>query len=231
MRHALLFLALTLPQAALCESAMCEYRHPAHPKWDFFTRCDVAVTQEEGGELRQVNVSNGSKFTMRTGDAPTVNDMAAETVTREGSHCLRTLADRELVCVHPADAKPPARTIPTVASSVADAGFGGGQKGFCLLSEGRGALARLTEYGVCVKRENCLVSEASGAETCLTEYVWASGRHTNTARSAEWQTLEGASATRRADGCLVDEGRGDTLCFSPRAMSADDHPILATAPE
>lgn len=236
MRPTLLVPALALapalvPFAAFAESGMCEYRHPAHPGWDFFASCSYTEMVTAEARRREVVVSNGSKFSTVSGaSGESVNGLAARELDRDDASCWRTEAEAELICIYPADtirpADPPALSgdtfaaVPTAAAPGST--FGGGTKGFCLLVEG----GALVEQGACVKRENCLEMETGGGMSCLTSYDWASGRVSEVATTPDWVTLDGAPAIKGDPGCLVDTGAGVTFCHSAKAMTAKTHPIL-----
>jgi hypothetical protein len=213
-----------VPFALHAESGMCEYRHPGHPSWDFFTACTYTVAAEGAATIREVTVSNGSRFVTRDeGGRHSVNDLAARKQDHDDAECWRTEAEDELICIHPVSAVAPAAVAPTTgATAVLDTVFGGGEKGYCLLAE-RGALV---EYGACVRRENCVQMENVG-ESCLSGYDWASGRQTELARAADWQTLDGGAALPGDPGCLVDTVAALTFCYAAAAMTPDTHPILA----
>lgn len=214
-----------VPLALHAESGMCEYRHPGNPSWDFFAACTFSVRAEGTATIREVTVSNGSRFvTQDDGARHSVNGHAAQKLDRDAAECWQTEAENELICIHPASAAAPA-PLPaeTGGSASLDTVFGGGEKGFCLLAE-RGALV---EHGACVRRENCVLMENSGGESCLADYDWASGRHTELARAAEWQTLDGGAAIAGDPGCLVDTAVALTFCYSATAMTPSTHPILA----
>jgi len=229
----LLSLTTLLPGFALAEDAMCEYRHPDRPSWDFFAACTVEETSVDGAVILRASVGNGSRFTIeeapRADGAPvvTVNGLAATRLAREGARCYQTEAEAELVCVHPRDASPSAMPAPAPGSATATTGFGGGQAGFCLLTALEGGVETLSEYGACVKRENCLASDEGGT-TCLTDYDWKSGRITETARAEGWQTLDGATVEPDDTGCFTDTAGAVRFCFSLKAMTAAEHPVLAT---
>ena len=237
MRSSALISALTmlLPGAAMATEATCEYRHPAHPSWDFFTACSYETNTVDGAETLTVSVSNGSTFTTvdretEAGPRVTVNGLAATRLDRSDSRCYRTVADGELICIHPPGTSAPAAPVAPAAAapaSTALAGFGGGQSGYCLLSETRNGAEILTEYGACVKRENCLESE-DGGTSCVTDYDWASGRITEMARAAGWHTLDGGAVQTSDAGCVVDAKAGVRFCYSRKKMTAADHPVLAT---
>ncbi len=227
---AVLLLTLTLAPAALrAESAMCEYRHPGHPSWDFFAACTVTVTDNGGATLREVSVSNGSRFTTRDeGERHSVNGLAAQKLAQDGAECWRTEAENELICIHPASASAPAAPMPAPGGeppALADTGFGGGTAGFCLLVENGAVL----EYGPCLRRENCLQLTDSKGESCLADYDWASGRITEMARADDWQTLDGGLVVAGDPGCVVDTVAALTFCYATKAMTAATHPVLATA--
>lgn len=228
-----LFLALAalLPGAVFAEEAMCEYRHPDRPSWDFFAACTVEEVTQNGVVTLRASVVNGSRFTIEDAAdglaGAKVNGLAAIRLDREGARCYRTEAEAELVCLHPRDAAPAAGPAPAPEAANADIGFGGGQAGFCLLTAREGGVEVLTEYGACVKRENCLASDAGGT-TCLTDYDWKSGRLSEMARAEGWQTLDGATVEAGEQGCFTDARGGVRFCFSPRAMTAAEHPVLAT---
>lgn len=228
-----LVLTALLPGFALAEDAMCEYRHPDRPSWDFFAACTIEQTGIEGNETLRAAVVNGSRFTIeaapQSDDArgATVNGLAATRLAREDARCYLTQAEAELVCIHPRDAAPNPAPTPTPSSAATATGFGGGQVGFCLLTTRGDSMETLAEYGACVKRENCLAS-AEGGTTCLTDYDWKSGRLTEMARAEGWQTLDGATVSVEENGCFTDEPDGARFCFSPRAMTANEHPVLAT---
>jgi len=228
----LILLAGLVPGLAAAESGMCEYRHPAKPSWDFFTSCDVTVEPVAGGVLRRVEVSNGSKFTTISGAEPSVNGLAARRLDRaDGAECFETVADRELICIHPPGTTAPLAVAPAPitpdaqTAALGDVTFGGGEAGFCLLTEA----GALVDYGACTRRENCLIGEVSGALGCLTEYQWKSGRVTQTAREADWLSLDGGAATAEGGGCMTDAAAGLRFCYATRAMSAETHPALAGA--
>jgi hypothetical protein len=230
-----LFLALAVlfPGVAQAEEAMCEYRHPDRPGWDFFAACTVEETASEAAVTLRASVVNGSRFTIEhvagtDGMSATVNGLAARRLAREDARCYQTEAEAELICVHPRNATPGAMAGPaTPVPTTADAGFGGGQAGFCLLTARNGGVETLTEYGPCVKRENCVASDAGGT-TCLTDYDWKSGRLTEMARTDDWQTLDGATVDPGESGCFIDAPGGTRFCFSRNAMTAAEHPVLAT---
>lgn len=224
--------ASLLPFAAHAESGMCEYRHPAHPGWDFFASCSYTETLADGATTREVVVSNGSKFTTREGaGTPSVNGLAATKLDRDGAKCWRTEAENELICIYPADTIRPADPPPApggiddfeAGAAVLDSTFGGGVSGFCLVSEA----GALVEQGACNMRENCLELAEGGGASCLVTYDWKSGRVTETASTGDWTTLDGAVAIKGDPGCLVDTGAAITFCWSTRAMTPDTHPILA----
>lgn len=229
-------LFLLLPGVALAADASCEYRHPDHPTWDFFSACSYETVMAEGAETTTVTVRNGSTFTTvdaetDTGTRVTVNGLAASRLERGESRCYLTDADAELICIHPpgtAAAEAPATPIAAAPVATGLAGFGGGQTGYCLLSETSGAAESLTEYGACVKRENCLESE-DGGTSCVTDYDWASGRITEMARAAGWHTLDGGAVEVSNAGCFVDAAGGVRFCYSRKKMTVADHPVLATA--
>lgn len=228
------------PLAARAENGMCEYRHPSHPKWDFFASCSYSETTSAEATTREVSVSNGSKFSTVTGAAgDSINGLAARRLERDDAACWRTVGENELICIYPADtlrpaapeADPLAAAPDPLAAGAAATGaastFGGGARGFCLLVEA----GNLVEQGACIKRENCL-EEPAGAEvgegtSCLTSYDWASGRITEMARAADWVTLDGAMVIQGDPGCFVDTEAAITFCHSPKAMTAQTHPILA----
>ena len=228
-----LVLAACLPGMAFAEDAMCEYRHPDRPSWDFFAACTIDRSGPDGAETLRASVVNGSRFTIEESPQTvgasgiTVNGLAATRLAREGARCYLTDAEAELVCIHPRDAAPSALPAPASSPATADTGFGGGQAGFCLLTARVENVETLTEYGACVKRENCLAS-AEGSTTCLTDYDWKSGRLTEMARAEGWQTLDGATVSADENGCFTDEPGGARFCFSQKAMTAAEHPVLAT---
>lgn len=237
------FVVLSLamaPLAVRAESGMCEYRHPSHPKWDFFAACSYSETTTAETTTREVRVSNGSIFSTVTSAAgESINGLAARRLERNDAACWRTLAEDELICIYPADtlrpAAPEADPMPaapdpfaagSAATGVAST-FGGGTRGFCLLVEA----GTLVEQGGCIKRENCL-EEGAGTElgegtSCLTSYDWNSGRITEMARAADWVTLDGATVIQGDPGCFVDTAAAITFCHSSKAMTARTHPILA----
>lgn len=228
MRRTVIAFALLLgfsPLALHAESGMCEYRHPGKPNWDFFASCTYAITPDGAATIREVTVSNGSRFVTREdGGRHSVNDLAAQKLLRDDAECWRTEAEDELICIHPASAIAPAASPAATSSAVAlDTLFGGGEKGFCLLAQS----GALIDYGACVRRENCLQMENGSGESCLTDYDWASGRHTELARAADWQTLDGGVAVAGDPGCLVDTGAAATFCFSTAAMTPSTHPTLS----
>ncbi|HHB80350.1 MAG TPA: hypothetical protein ENK83_01190, partial [Aliiroseovarius sp.] len=230
-----LFLVVA-PLAVRAESGMCEYRHPSHPKWDFFASCSYSETTTPEATPREVRVSNGSKFSAVTGAAgDSINGLAARRQERDDAACWRTLGENELICIYPADTLRPAVQEagvpePSVSGSApmgVASTFGGGTRGYCLLVEA----GKLVEQGACIKRENCL-EEGAGAEigegtSCLTSYDWASGRITEMARAANWVTLDGAMVIQGDPGCFVDTEAAITFCHAPKAMTARTHPILA----
>lgn len=228
--------AMSLPAQALAGPAVCEYRHPDHPSWDFFTACDVEAVTEGAVTTYRVAVANGSRFTAEetAGDDGatrySVNGLAATRLERGESRCYLTDAEAELICIHPEGTDAPAGAAapaPVPAGAVsAQVGFGGGVTGFCLLVAREDGADRLVDYGACVKRENCLVSEAGGT-SCLTDYDWTNGRISEMARAGGWQTLDGAPIRPLEGGCVSDDGGGLTFCFSRKAMTAADHPVLA----
>ena len=108
----LCFAATLLPAASQAADAMCEYRHPDHPSWDFFAACTVETATEAGRVTTTVTVRNGSRFTTVEADGDeglryTVNDLAATRLDRDPSRCYLTNAEAELVCIHPPDTPAP----------------------------------------------------------------------------------------------------------------------------
>jgi hypothetical protein len=235
MRQIAPLLALTLalaPFAARAENGMCEYRHPAHPNWDFFASCAYSDSTEGTANLREVSVSNGSRFSTREdGGRHTVNGLAATMLERDGAQCWRTVAEDELICIYPADtitpADPPpapaARDDAAIAPAVEGVSFGGGEAGYCLLAEA----GALVEQGRCSKRENCLEIEAGAGLSCLVSYNWKSGRSTEMASAADWVTLDGAPVIKGDPGCVTDTGTGLIFCYATTAMTPETHPVLA----
>ncbi|GKY88217.1 hypothetical protein [Sinisalibacter aestuarii] len=221
-----LALSLALAPALLhAEDRMCEYRHPGHPGWDFFAACSVAVTEEGAATIREVTVANGSRLTTRDeGGRHSVNGLAAEKLANEAAECWRTTGENELICIHPASASAPVDAAPMPApAALADAGFGGGQRGYCLLSQADTVI----DHGACVRRENCVVLADGAGQSCLAEYDWASGRLSEVATTQTWQTLDGGAVVAGDPGCLVDAGAGLTFCYSTAEMNAATHPVLA----
>lgn len=219
-----------LPLAAGAEPAMCEYRHPAHPNWDFFASCTVEETAAGSVTTREVTVSNGSRLTTRDGpDGASVNGLAAERVTREAAQCWRTLAEDELICIYPEGTAAPEPGRPAMALAITPgapgSAFGGGVSGQCLLVEG----TRVVEQGACTRRENCLEAEAGGGQSCLVSHDWASGRSTELASASGWTTLDGAPAVSGDPGCLIDSEADVTFCWSRSAITAETNPVLARA--
>ncbi|OIP82170.1 MAG: hypothetical protein AUK37_09510 [Rhodobacterales bacterium CG2_30_65_12] len=233
MRPILPALALIIaPLAAWAESGMCEYRHPAHPSWDFFASCSVTETSAVGATTREVIVSNGSRFTTRDepGEA-SVNGRAALRLDRSDAACWRTEAEGELICIYPAETFAPSAPPPAAgpgsdfapgALAVGNA-FGGGTKGFCLLAED----GVLVEQGPCIRRENCLEIAAGEGVSCLVNYDWQSGRTTEMASAEGWTTLDGAAAIQGDPGCVLDPGAAIVFCHSKTAITAETHPVLA----
>ena len=222
---------------ALAEAATCEYSHPDHPSWDFYAACEVSVEEVGGTTTTRAEVANGSRFTIGRVEAAggalySVNGLPAERLERGASECLRTVTENEVVCIHPEGQAAPvaAPAVPGPAPAGADFAFGGGDPGFCLLASRENGAETLVDYGACLRRENCLVGAESGEMSCLTDYDWKSGRTTEMARAADWHTLDGAPVTATAKGCFLDDAIGLTFCFSQRAMTADDHPVLAPPP-
>lgn len=233
---------LLIPGQALAAEATCEYRHPAHPSWNFFTDCSYETEITDSTTTTRVSVRNGSEFTTVEAEGAdgtvrvTVNGLPATRLARDGSRCFRTDADEELICIHPAgtaapDPEPAPTPAPGPAATSGDvAGFGGGVSGYCLLTQMTGGVETLTEYGACIKRENCL-EDSGGGVSCLTDYDWKSGRLTEMARAEGWQTFDGATVGPAENGCVFDEAAGIRFCFSRSAMTAAEHPVLAAEPE
>lgn len=226
-----------VPGQLVAEQAVCEYRHPDHPSWNFFTTCTVETTSEGGVTTYSVAVSNGSRFTAQEmagtgGDMGfSVNGLSATRLERDESRCYLTDAEAELICIHPegtALAEPPLAAPAPVSTGGTAAGFGGGVSGFCLLTALKDGTETLIDYGACVKRENCLVSDTGGT-TCVTDYDWKAGRITEMARAEGWQTLDGGAARATSEGCFSDDGAGVSFCFARKEMTATDHPVLGTA--
>lgn len=226
---ALSVLFALLPAALHAEGAMCEYHNPSHPGWDFFAACEVEITTEGVRTTRTAKVSNGSRFTTVTEDGETtVNGHAALSVMADEADCWRTDTERELICIHPAGSLAPVASAPATAPDDPEAAMGlaGGEAGYCLLSRGGKAEA----YGPCNRRENCVEMDAESGMTgvsCLTSYNWSDGRETETARTKNWQTLDGAPAASAGKGCLTDDGADITFCYSTAAMTAARQPALA----
>ncbi len=219
---AALVLALA-PTALLAEGETCEYQNPDHPSWNFLKPCTV---QTEGSLLR-ASISNGSRFTIETGEVPSVNNVGAEEISSGESRCWRTFGAHETICVHPAGVTPTpaAPALSDMASGAGlDAGFGGGTSGFCRLESLASISGTPLENGPCTKRDNCM-AEDDGSQSCLSEYEWKSGRITETAQTKDWTTLDGGVATIDDNGCLVDPGMGMRFCYSTKAPSAP--PALA----
>lgn len=218
------------PLAAQAESGMCEYRHPAHPNWDFFAACEWSETVDGSTRTRSVAVSNGSKLTASDdGIEASVNGRAATRLDRPDAECWRTTGENELICIYPAGTPvPEGYASPTAPAPVAETavGFGGGQAGFCLIELGTGAAARVAAQGACTKREVC-AQDAEGATGCIADYAWKDGRETATARGPDWLTLQGAEARADDQGCAVDDGAGLRFCFSTKAFAASNFPSLA----
>lgn len=223
--------AILGPFAARAESGMCEYRHPAHPGWDFFAACDWSETVDGSTVTKTVTVSNGSKLTASDdGIEARVNGRAATRLERSDAECWRTSGESEVICLYPAGSPVPegfaAPTEPAPASATTGLSLGGGQAGFCLVELGTGASARVAAQGPCTKREVC-AQDAGGATGCIADYVWKDGRETATARGADWTTLQGAEARADVQGCIVDDGAGLRFCFSTRAFAQAEFPSLA----
>ncbi|MEJ2022164.1 MAG: hypothetical protein P8X43_09045 [Maritimibacter sp.] len=228
-KHLLVPLFLMLaPGAVWAAGESCEYRNPDHPNWDFHKNCNVV----EQGALVKATVSNGSKFSITTGDVPTVNDLPARRIDQGASRCWKTLGAGELICIHPEGGAPEYSDSAPAASGAAadmadspalDAGFGGGQNGFCRLESLASISGTSLEDGPCVKRDNC-VAEGEGDASCLSEYAWKSGRITETAQTEEWITLDGGAAEIDEDGCYVDAGMGRRFCYSTQAPGTPPAP-------
>ncbi|SMH49260.1 hypothetical protein SAMN05661107_2131 [Maritimibacter sp. HL-12] len=231
-----LALAALVPGFALADEAMCEYRHPDRPSWDFFAACEIEETSRNGVATLEANVANGSRFTIEDPSgadglaAVSVNGLAATRLAREDARCYLTETEGELVCIHPQGsvASTTAPPEPSPAPAASDTGFGGGQRGFCLLAARKDGVETLVEYGACTRRENCLASDTGGL-TCLTDFNWTSGRLTEMARADDWRTLDGATVDIDDKGCFNDAPGGLRFCFSQDAMTAAEHPVLATA--
>lgn len=224
-------LAATLaPVGARAETGMCEYRHPRHPNWDFFASCSYSETSADGVTVREVTVSNGSKFTTRDdGIEASVNGLAATRLAEPGAECWRTSGENERICIYPAGTIRPADAPPDetemaepAAPAVGVATFGGGVQGHCLLVDG----GALVEQGRCTRRENCVDLGSENGASCLAEYAWASGRTTETASTATWITLDGAEAIAGDPGCVTDPAAARSFCWSTTAMTPSTHPIL-----
>lgn len=235
MRPILPAFVLILALAPLCaraETGMCEYRHPTHPNWDFFSTCDVTETNEAGVATREVTVSNGSRITTRdeAGQA-SVNGRAAIRIDSDDAVCWQTEAENELICIYPADTIVPSAPLPSGPLSggsapgamAASSTFGGGVRGFCLLVEA----GALVEQGSCTRRENCLEMAAGEGPSCLATYDWQSGRSTEMASAQGWTTLDGATVIQGDPGCVLDTATGLMFCHSKTAMTEQTHPVLA----
>lgn len=229
---AIVYSAALVPVAARAENGVCEYRHPAHPNWDFFASCSWSETTTETATRREVTVSNGSQFTTVTGaEQDSVNGLPARRLDRDDAACWRTVAEDELICVYPegtirpADPGSSADAFDAAPATVSQGTFGGGTQEFCLLVEA----GTLVEQGICVKRENCLELEAGAGMSCLASYDWASGRVSEMASAEDWVTFDGAPVIKGDPGCVVDVKAAVTFCHSAEAMTLATHPILAPA--
>ena len=168
--------SLLLPGVGLAADASAN-TGPRPPDMGFLSACSYETVTAVGAETTTVTRGTDRRSrpsTPRDGhwNAGYGQRACGLWLERGESRCYLTDADAELICIHPpgtAAAEAPATPIAVAPVATGLAGFGGGQTGYCLLSETSGAAESLTEYGACVKRENCLESE-DGGTSCVTDY-------------------------------------------------------------
>lgn len=236
----LLIALLVTAGAARAEDtqSMCEYSHPQHPGWDYFEPCSVSVTEAAGKRTTRATVANGSSFTVEAvsqGDGSerlSVNGRPATRLAREGSACFSTVAAQETICIHPSGTEAPlAPVVPSGAAADETAGastpgIGGGEQGFCLLTDTSGDTTRLVDHGACARAENCQAEAETGEQSCLTLYVWKNGRENGIYRTRDWIALDGAEVSETAPGCWGGDA-GPSFCFAGKDWTAAEQPVLA----